>query len=308
MGFIARLNADATFDSSFNAGQILSTPAASASLTELSVLPDDRIYISGNFTTYNGTAAVRIARLNVNGSLDPTFAVTTGLDSSASAIAQTTDGKIVISGFFTKYNGTTVPRFARINSDGSLDTTFVVGTGPVGAPSVIKVLPDNTILAGGGGATFNGVARNAIVHLNSDGSVDTTFNANIVGSTVSTIARQSDGKLIIGGTFTTASGTARSNIARINADGILDTSFDPGTGLNTGSVVKAVALQSDGRAVLAGTFASYNGTSRMGLARANPDGSLDTGMIANLTSSGASTGWQDNYRRPFLFSKRLNFE
>ena len=286
VGFIARLEADGNFDVTFNnGGGVGSAQGAGSAINEISVAADDRIYISGAFTTYNGTNINRLARLNVNGGLDTTFAVGTGLTgSNAGVIAQAPGGKIIIGGFFTAYNGTTVPRFARINSDGSLDTTFAIGTGPVGAPNTIKVLPDDKILVGGGGATFNGVARNGLLRLNPDGSVDTTFDAAVTGSAVTTFARQADGKIILSGNFTNVGGTARLNIARVGADGAFDATFDPGTGLNSGA--RAIALLTDGRAVLVGTFVTYNGTTRNSMAIVNADGSLDTGAITGLAARG----------------------
>ena len=285
VGFIARLEANGNFDTTFNSGSVASTQGAGSPINEISVLPDDRIYISGGFTTYNGTNINRLARLNANGGLDTTFAVGTGLTgSNAAVIEQAPGGKIIISGFFSAYNGTTVPRFARINSDGSLDTTFAIGTGPVGGPTAIKVLPDDKILVGGGGATFNGVARNGLVRLNSDGSVDMTFDAAITGSSVTSFARQADGKIILSGNFTLVGGTARLNIARVGADGAFDATFDPGTGLNSGA--RSIALQTDGRAVLVGTFITYNGTTRNSMAIVNANGSLDTTANTGLAQRG----------------------
>jgi len=285
VGFLARLEANGNFDPTFNSNGVASTQGAGATINEISILPDDRIYISGAFTTYNGTAINRLARLNVNGNLDTTFAVGTGLTgSNAGVIEQAPDGKIIISGFFTAYNGTTVPRFARINSDGSLDTSFAIGTGPVGAPAAIKVLPDAKILVGGGGATFNGVARNALVRLNADGSVDSTFDAAITGTSLASFARQADGKVIISGNFTLVGGTARLNIARVGVDGAFDATFDPGTGLQ--SAAKAIALQADGRAVLVGTFTTYNGITRNSMAFVNTNGSLDTTANTGLAQRG----------------------
>ena len=289
VGSIARLDANGNFDATFNnAGGIGNAPGVVGTVADISVLPDDRIYITGAFTTYNGTTINRLARLNVNGALDTTFAVGTGLTGSpANVIEQAPGGKIIISGFFTAYNGTTVPRIARINSDGSLDTTFAPGTGPVGAASVIKVLPDNKILVGGGGATFNGVARNGLVRLNPDGDVDTTFDAAITGSTaITAIARQSDGKFIISGPFTAVAATPRVGIARIGVDGALDTTFDPGTGFNAAASARGIALQTDGRAVLVGTFTSYSGTTRNGMAIVNANGSLDTTAVTGLAQRG----------------------
>jgi uncharacterized delta-60 repeat protein len=152
---------------------------------------------------------------------------------------------------------------------------------------VIKVLPDNKILVGGGGATFNGVARNGLVRLNADGDVDTTFDAAITGSaTITAVARQSDGKFIISGPFTAVAATPRAGIARIGVDGALDTTFDPGTGFNAAASAKGIAIQTDGRAVLVGTFTSYSGTTRNGMAIVNANGSLDTTANTGLALRG----------------------
>ena len=287
VGFIARLNTDGSLDTGFNSGGVLSGSGASTTINEVSVLPDDRIYISGAFTTYNGVAALRLARLNANGGLDTTFAVGTGPSSAATVIEQQPDGRILIAGGFTNYNGnTSAARFARVNSDGTLDTTFVTGTGPNSAPRTIDVLPDSKILIAGNFASYNGTTKNAVVRVNADGSLDNTYNVPGATANVGYMARQADDKLIVAGTFTAIAGSPRPGVARLNADGTLDNSFDPGTGINT-AAVNSIAIQADGKAILAGAFTSYNGTSRQSMVRVNTDGSLDTSMNSQLTALGS---------------------
>ncbi len=99
------------------------------------------------------------------------------------------------------------------------------------------------------------------------------------------VAVQSDGKVLIGGTFTTYNGTSRGYVARLNSDGSLDTAFATGAGAN--SQVNSVAVQSDGKILIGGDFTTYNGTSRVRVARLNSDGSLDTGFLA--TGAGANS-------------------
>jgi uncharacterized delta-60 repeat protein len=143
------------------------------------------------------------------------------------------DGKLLVGGLFTSYNGTTVNHLCRLNTDGTLDASFDIGTGFNNPVYSIALLPNGKILAGGGFTSFNGVARNYIVCLNGDGSFNSNFN---LGSgfdwIVHQIVVQTDGKILVGGRFGTFNGRSRSGIARLNSDGYLDYSFNPGTGFN----------------------------------------------------------------------------
>ncbi|MGI8604664.1 MAG: hypothetical protein ACR2OZ_16960 [Verrucomicrobiales bacterium] len=126
------------------------------------------------------------------------------------------------------------------------------------------VQPDGKILIGGGFTTLspNGgapVTRNGIARLNPDGTLDAAFNPNTSGSSVFAIAVQPDGKILIGGDFTTLSPNGgapvtRNRIARLNPDGTLDNVFDP----NANSDVLSIALQADGKILVAGTFTGAN--------------------------------------------------
>ncbi len=104
--------------------------------------PNGKILISGDFTTYNGTTANRIARLNSDGTLDTTFITGTGANSGVNTITLQPDGKILIGGYFTKYNNTTANRIARLNADGTLDTTFTTGTGVNGYIETTTLQPE----------------------------------------------------------------------------------------------------------------------------------------------------------------------
>jgi uncharacterized delta-60 repeat protein len=292
VGNIARLNPDGTFDVTFNSSGIYYTAGASSSISDISVMPDNRFYIVGNFTSYNGTTGInRLARLNPNGNIDTTFVPGTAANSTVNVVRQASGGKILIGGFFTSYNGTAIKSLARINGDGSLDTSFVIGTGPSGGINTIAVLPDDKVLVGGSISTFNTAAKNGLALLNTDGSNDNTFAVTGTGATINAIARQSDGKWVVGGSFNAIGGTTRRSIARLNADGSFDATFDAGTGLNTvgdpaAGLIKDLALQADGSVILVGAFSSYNGTTRTGIARTNSSGSLDAGLAPTSMLAG----------------------
>jgi uncharacterized delta-60 repeat protein len=192
------------------------------------------------FDTYNGTTVNNLARLNPNGSLDPTF---TGRSLSAfgdiEGIALQPDGKIIITGKFSTYDGTTVNNLARLNPNGSLDSTLNVGMGLQGSVVTfgycLAVQPDNKIIVGGNFTTYNGTPQNSLVRLNANGSIDASFNIGAglqlvinnvlkLGSAYG-IAVQPDGKILVGGDFNRYNGINVNSIVRLNPDGSMDSAF-----------------------------------------------------------------------------------
>jgi uncharacterized delta-60 repeat protein len=243
----------------------------------VAVQADGKVLVGGDFTTFNTVTYNRIARLNADGTLDAGFDPGSGADSLVRAVAVQTDGKVLIGGSFTTFDGVVRARIARLNADGSLDTSFDPGSGADGAVRSVVVQADGKVLIGGEFATVDDTERNGIARLNADGSVDTSFDPGSGASAlVYDVAVQSDGKVLVGGGFTTFDGLPRNCIARLNADGSLDTGFDPGTGAN--NWVDTVALQVDGKVLIGGLFAKFDGTGRNRIARLNADGSLDTGF------------------------------
>ncbi len=208
---IARLNINGSLDTSFNPGTGTNDIVVAFALQN-----DGKIIMGGGFTTYNGKVIRCIARLNTNGSLDTTFNIGTGVYGYLTAVALQNDGKIIIGGDFTAYNGTARNRIARLNTDGSLDTTFNPGVGANNNVRSISLQNDGKIIIGGEFTTYNGITRSKIARLNSDGSLDTSFNIGIgASSTVWASVLQNDGKLIIGGNFTTYNGTVKNGVARL---------------------------------------------------------------------------------------------
>jgi uncharacterized delta-60 repeat protein len=208
---IARLNADGTTDESFNSG----TGTYNA-LGPIAVQSDGKIIIGGGFNMYNGIYVNKIARLNTDGTLDQNFNPGTGASSSILTTSIQSDGKIIIGGIFTSYNGTTRNRIARINANGTLDETFNPGIGPNSLVLTTSIQSDGKIIIGGDFTAYSGTARNRIARLNADGSVDESFNPGTGANLrVQTTAIQNDGKIIVGGGFTSYNGTGRNRIARI---------------------------------------------------------------------------------------------
>jgi len=272
----ARLNADGTLDATFNPGK-----GANGFIWTTALQNDGKIIIGGGFMSYNGTTKNYIARLNSDGTLDATFNSGTGTKGTVRTLALQSDGKIIIGGGFSFYNEIARNNIARLNADGTLDTAFNSGMGANDFIWTTVLQNDGKIIIGGDFSSYNGIGRNKIACLNADGSLDATFNPGTgINGTVKTTALQSDGKIIIGGGFTSYNGTTRNGIARLNSDGTLDATFNPGTGASGApyimTTVSTIVLQSDGKIIIGGTFRSYNGTTRKGIARLNTVGTLDT--------------------------------
>ncbi len=268
---IARLNTDGTLDANFK-----SALGANGFVYATSIQSDGKIIIGGDFTSYDGKGINRVARLNVDGMLDDTFNPGTGANGIVYSTAIQSDGKIIIGGAFTTYNGTARNYIARLNADGTLDATFNPGTGANKLVVTTAIQTDGKIIIGGAFNTYNGEVRSRIIRLNADGTLDPSFYAIVPGSNpiVWTTAIESDGKIIIGGDFS----YPRVGIARLNIDGTLDTTFNTGTGAAYGRVL-TTSIQSDGKIIIAGDFDQYNDISSRGIARLIGDGSLDTTFI-----------------------------
>jgi uncharacterized delta-60 repeat protein len=239
-----------------------------------SIQSDGKIIIGGNFTSYNRITRNSIARLNANGILDTSFNPGTGANSIVYTTSIQSDGKIIIGGDFTSYNGAIRNYIARLNTDGTLDSSFNPGTGADSSVRTTSIQSDGKIIIAGSFASYNGASRNGLARLNVDGTIDNSFNPGTgANNTVNTTSIQSDGKIIIGGEFTSYNGTGRNGIARLNVDGTIDTSFNPGTGAN--NTVNTTSIQSDGKIIIGGGFTSYNGVAINRIARLNTNGTLD---------------------------------
>lgn len=195
--------------------------------------------------------------------------------------AKTGDNKLVVAGSFMAVNGRAIKNIARLNSDGSFDESFVIGSGPNDEVIKVFVQSDGKILVSGRFTQFNNSPRNRIVRLNIDGSIDQSFNPNFGNSFVQIGAVQTDGKMIIYGDFSSFAGFARNGLVRLNRDGSIDQSFDPGIGLSNGAQVQVMLVQSDDKILVGGLFRYFNNSPVNGLLRLNPDGSVDSSYSSN---------------------------
>ena len=160
--------------------------------------------------------------------MDTSFTVGDGFDDSVNIIQIQSDGKIIVGGFFSSYSGTSMSGIVRLNTDGSLDTSFQIGTGlNGGGVQDIGIQLDGKIVICGGFSEFSGVTSVGLARLNSDGSLDTSlYVGNGFDGGSYALVLQSNGKIIIGGSSSLYNDIPIGNLVRINSDGSLDTSLN----------------------------------------------------------------------------------
>ena len=305
---IVRLNENGSLDPTFGDGgkSITDIGSLSEEAYAVAIQADGKIVVAGY--SWNGSSNrsdFAVVRYNPDGSLDTTFdgdgvavtPVSTWDDYAYGAVIQP-DGKIVVAGY-----GNNDFAIVRYNSDGSLDTTFD-GDGKVltnisaDTAYAVALQSDGKIVAVGSSDNNFAVVRYGL-----DGSLDATFDGDgwlitDLGGTDSgqAVAIQSDDKIIVAGrTQISANDFA---VARYNADGSLDTTFD-----GDGKIVtsfsdshdsgESLALQPDGKVVVAGEVWWSSDSIDFALVRYNVDGSLDS----TFDSDGKATTDISSYDR-----------
>lgn len=162
---LARLNVDGSLDPTFNPGVGLN---AGGTVSQLLLQPDGRVLVAGTFQTINGLARLNLARLNADGSVDPTFAAASGTTETLKGnIALQSDGKILV------LNGA---QLLRLNNDGSIDTNFLGKDTFFGFNGFFtKRMSSFALLTNGKILVAGGVAYDSLRRLSSDGSPDSNF-------------------------------------------------------------------------------------------------------------------------------------
>jgi uncharacterized delta-60 repeat protein len=287
---LIRLHADGSVDNSFQFHFY-------GSISAVAVQSDGKILVGGYMLDPIKWTFMYLLRLNTDGTIDNTFNMGTGPDRDVNIISVQEDNKIFISGYFTQFNGVNSFSAARLNSDGSLDEGFNLGTGFQGS-SVIAVTNDgNKLLIAGYFKDVNGTPTNGFVRVLKDGSIDPTFNPEATPPIIiNTIVPTKEGKILLGGSLDFRTGSASSKqMLLLNEDGSIDDSFvQPAL---DGTIYRLL-LKDDGNILAGGSFIHAQDPLRLGLAQILHASSLvtaptDLSAIA-LSASQVALKWTDN--------------
>ncbi|HMM12856.1 MAG TPA: T9SS type A sorting domain-containing protein [Bacteroidales bacterium] len=263
-----------TLDATFNPG----SGANNEYVRRIIVQPDGKILASGAFTQFNGQNKPYLVRLNADGSIDESFNIGTGFNNPIGDIALQSDGKIVVGGSFSSFNGSAANYIVRLNPDGSRDDSFSSGIGPNGSIGCIALAPDGRIYISGNFSMFDNVQRLRIACLSSSGSLLTSFDPlGGLDGLIYGMKVQPDGKIVAGGTFTSYNNLPAGRIVRILPSGLPDPGFDPGTAVPSlyQYLINSISLQEDGKIIAAGVFNSFNNQTVKNIVRLMPNGQLD---------------------------------
>jgi len=277
---IARLNPNGTTDLTFAAANNYQT------FYDIEVQPDGKIlgavFLSGN--------NYFLKRLNTDGTEDTSFnALTNGTLHYAFEVQA--DGKILIGGFFSAVNNFPRTQIARLNADASLDQTFTASSDGNGVFD-IEIGVEGKILVGGRFNSFNGSPKARVVRLNGDGTIDDSLN--FINPTAPTETRISelqdilplpDGRVIVSGVGFRSGSQLGGLVFRLDASGAIDQTFQVQIG--TRGTIGDIAVQPDGKILVAGVFSTASGAVRVSLARFNADGSADTTFDAGFFNPSA---------------------
>ncbi len=280
-----RLNANGSVDTTFNRSGV----GANGSVHAIVVLGDGKILIGGSFTSYNGVACNRIARLNANGSLDTTLAPTTGArDGYISSIVRLSTGKFLVGGNFTNFDGLATAGLVRMHPTGSVDDSFNRGgCGFNDTVRVIKLLRDGNVLVGGDFTLINGYRRERIAKMSAEGALIFTqfLTAPGANGSVRALHELPDGRVLIGGDFTRYMQSTRPYLACLDATGFPAVMMDLAM-VNSG--VRHLQAQSDGRILVAGNFSRVGDVTAHGLVRLTTTGAKDSFQAPASLETGVS--------------------
>jgi hypothetical protein len=232
-----------------------------------------RVYLVGSIKLLNSDGEVvsirQVVRLDLNGALDPTF--TPGLAPYLNAAFPLPDGRVLLSGSQSSYNGVPVPRVFVVHADGSLDTSFSTGFWTAHTTSVLP-MPDGGLIATGRFINFISLVEldtSFVVKLLPNGSQDPEFDHDLrlfetwnsgAYTRAYSIVEWGDDHYLISGDFDEVNGYPRRGMAMIDRHGalVLDQCDWPGPGTVEGRVFLRLVKDGDDAVFAYGTFNGFN--------------------------------------------------
>ncbi|SDY22259.1 WD40 repeat domain-containing protein [Hymenobacter psychrophilus] len=287
---LVRLNANGSLDPTFAYNP---APDDYRTLTALALQPDGKILVASG-ATFTGQPAGGLVRLNANGTRDASFDVGTGLTSgTARAVLVQADGRILLGGTFTTFNGQAARNLVRLTATGSIDASFSIGTSATpGADGTVNALaqqPDGKLLIAGRFTSFDGQVTRNLTRRLLNGGMDASFQPNLAdpneAGTILRVAVQNNGGIIVSGLFSYYNGISRHQFVRLDATGKLDLSFAPIAGPN--GACSALSLAPNGDILVGGDFNEYNELPQTGLLRLSATGQHIAGFAPLIEARGS---------------------
>ena len=279
---LCRLFADGTIDTSLHVDSGFNDRVLC-----VAIQPDSMILVGGNFTSYNNQVFNRIIRLLPNGTPDPAWDASFGADGSILVIIPQADGKLMIGGDFVHYGGLSNNelnfRIARVNADGTRDSTFVSIPGASRAVTDIAIQSNGDYVVGGNFIQYDWQPRGRLVRLIPDGQRDLNFFIGVgADNGVSGVKLLSNGDMFITGGFANFDNKPAPCLVKLKVNGNIDTTFLVGTEPN--NALGKAAIQADGKLIIHGFFTVYNNTPRNRIARLYNCLTTMPGAINGLTT------------------------
>jgi uncharacterized delta-60 repeat protein len=217
------------------------------------------VIVGGEFTSINGVTRGRLARLNANGSLDTNYSQGAGANGMVRTALPLPNGKLLIGGLFSSFDGVPQNGLARLNNDGSLDTTFLLQSNAAMGGVYFLAYSGEQILVGGDFTALGEASAVRLGRISADGLVDPNLNIGngFVGGAVYTVTEEYNGKLVVGGNFTNFNNAPANYLVRLHPNGVRDETFHTGAG--PAEAVLVSTLAPNGEIFVGGLFDYYDG-------------------------------------------------
>lgn len=263
---LIQLYQDGSIDNSFN----FDNAVGSYAIQRILLQSDSKIVAVAYMYLPGGLQDYKLIRLNTDGTVDPTFNTGNGFvyncnycsALSKNSIQLDNNGKLVVAGAITEYNGQAVKKILRLNTDGSRDTTFAYNFGFNNTVVALAIQPDNKIIVSGLFTEFNSTPVSSVVRLNENGTLDTTFHfpyASFISNyyTIPKIVVLPDAKILVShgenpGVF------GFNGLFRLNADGTIDSTFTMQSGFEGG--INDYSIMQDNGMLVGGYLRGFDQT------------------------------------------------
>lgn len=242
-----------------------------------------RVYYTGAFSTIDGISSKYITCVDLTGSRVAEFNVGVGLNKyyNIGLALDNNDGSIYVGGDLTSYSGSSSNRIVKIKVDGTIDTSFNIGSGFNNRVWSIAVQEDRKVLVAGDFTSYSGSTVTRLVRLKQDGTLDPDFSPPTFNNDVIRVKTDNQGRIYCTGYFT----SPKNRIVRLDPSGAIDSSFNVGVGFNNNTGALHV---SGSKVYVGGAFTSYSGSSCFRFVRINEDGTRDTSWDSDPGPSDSS--------------------